>query len=418
MKKTYSATVLAVGTELTTGQIINRNAAWISEVLDKMGIEVLFHLTVPDERERILEGLKTCANASELLFVTGGLGPTTDDFTRNIIAEWLDTPLEFNEESWKAIEKRGQDLRIKIAPSNRQQCYFPKEAIILPNPAGTAAGFSIRASTKNAQSLAKLNQLWVLPGPPLEIKAIWDLEIQEVLKQYAPDQTPTRLLTWQCMGKSEAELGEMTETALAGSGLKTGYRAHRPYIEVKVWVPQALHQEKLKWLERLDQELAPFAVSKNGDDIAKQLLFKLRAADSVEIFDSASGGYLSQRLSDILHHIKPQEKRDPSSEEIEDFEKLTLNMEWADCTEPLARVEGILSHAAFGEGAGEGTITLALCGFTPEGLGAIGLREGQRIFQQTIQTPYKTSALKDRMKAYLVETAFKQWGQWLDSTVC
>src|SRR5277367_6369590 len=90
------ASVIAVGTELTSGQITNRNAAWISERLTALGLEVALHETVPDEHDLMLDALKRCAGLSSFVFVTGGLGPTQDDFTRDVVAEWAERKLEFH----------------------------------------------------------------------------------------------------------------------------------------------------------------------------------------------------------------------------------------------------------------------------------------------------------------------------------
>ncbi|MBI2712586.1 MAG: competence/damage-inducible protein A [Bdellovibrio sp.] len=402
----WIASVLAVGTELTTGQIINRNAAWISGELDSLGIEVVLHETVADDRVRILEALERCAKTSHLLFVTGGLGPTSDDFTREIISEWLGLPLEFDENSWQAIQKRLGDFKISIAPSNRQQCFFPKGAEILGNPEGTAAGFRIKRDAPNISKahLGMMESVWILPGPPNEIRAIWNKGIHPELLRTLPKQTITQLFTWQCLGKSEAELGEITEETLKGSNLKIGYRAHRPYIEIKVWVPEDQLATKTQWLERLTQVLAPYTYSRNGEDLVLNFLHHIARADSVEIFDSASGGYLSQRLADSLRHEK----------DFARIESLCLNQEWGTGGDPIFRVQSTLEQAAQ---ADENTLTFVLSGFTPDGIGSVGFREAHRVFQRQIQTPYKTVALTDRMRGYLVEAALKQWCEWLDTTV-
>ena len=100
------ASILTIGTELTTGQITNRNAAWISEKLTELGLEVALHETVPDIHDLMLEALDRCARAAPFVVITGGLGPTKDDFTRDIIAEWSSRKLEFHEPSWQRILDR------------------------------------------------------------------------------------------------------------------------------------------------------------------------------------------------------------------------------------------------------------------------------------------------------------------------
>src|SRR6478735_2622376 len=86
---TYSASILAIGTELTTGQISNTNASWLSARLVDLGYDVVLHETVADDRRMITDALNRCSALSRFLFVMGGLGPTTDDFTRDVIAQWV-----------------------------------------------------------------------------------------------------------------------------------------------------------------------------------------------------------------------------------------------------------------------------------------------------------------------------------------
>ena len=86
------AALLAVGTEVTSGQIVNRNAGWLSDALTRLGAEVVLHLAVPDDRSRILDALRISAHEASLVFITGGLGPTTDDFTRDLVGEWSGRP--------------------------------------------------------------------------------------------------------------------------------------------------------------------------------------------------------------------------------------------------------------------------------------------------------------------------------------
>ena len=116
--------ILAVGTELTTGQIVNRNAAWISNQLKNIGLLTAVHITVADDRKSITEALQFCAEHSELIFVTGGLGPTSDDFTRELITEWTNLPLEFDEESWKKVKERLSTRGFPVQNFQKKQCYF------------------------------------------------------------------------------------------------------------------------------------------------------------------------------------------------------------------------------------------------------------------------------------------------------
>jgi molybdopterin-biosynthesis enzyme MoeA-like protein len=223
-----------------------------------MNFEVLRHLTVPDERALMVDALEYCHRDCGLILTTGGLGPTRDDFTREVIAEWTGKDLRFHQQSWDAIEQRLSLKGLPIAAANRQQCYYPEGSQILENPAGTAQGFMVTIRQLDSSS----DSVVVLPGPPREIEAIWDSGLSAKLTTLAPQKPQRRLWYWHCTGISESHLGEIVEKALEGSGYLTGYRPHSPYVDVKVWTPTNVLRETDRYLLALDQAIKAWTVSR------------------------------------------------------------------------------------------------------------------------------------------------------------
>jgi len=282
------ALILAIGTEILEGQITNRNAAWLSEHLVSIGFDIVRHEAVADDRIEIGRALARAEQDADLLIVTGGLGPTSDDFTRECISEWAAAPLEFSNSSWARVNERLNSRGIEVAESNRQQCYFPKAADVFPNPNGTADAFFLRA-----RNLAT----YVLPGPPREIEGLWKKSVENHLLDQFPNLTITHCLKWKCLGKSEAALGEIVEKALEGIPYKRGYRATLPYIEVKLWIPEDELPTPLSSRARgaLDRVLSPYAMAKNDGDLALHFLRQLSALDpsrSILIIDAGNNGAL------------------------------------------------------------------------------------------------------------------------------
>ncbi|MFL5814175.1 MAG: competence/damage-inducible protein A [Bdellovibrionia bacterium] len=397
------ASILAIGTELTTGQITNRNAAWMSERLVNLGIDVVLHETVADDRAAILRALDRCWETSRLVFVCGGLGPTTDDFTRDVISDWLKRPLEFYEPSWIKIQNRLQKFGIPVAPSNKQQAFYPQGADVLKNAQGTADGFSCQIVRSTGESGSEKGRMWVLPGPPREIEAIWqDNNLASMICRELPEGIePLTLLTWECLGKSEAELGEITEAAVAGSELQTGYRAHRPYVEVKLWIPQSQIEAHQKWISKLDAAIAPWVVVKNGNDLGKQLVTLLKRADEIDIIDACTAGFLMERLGPIF--------RSPMGRDA--ARNLNVATEWEPLSSPGDWVTQVLSEAD------DGALTLAIAGITPSGQWAVGLKENGRSYQEVLQSPWKDIELIERSRAFTVEFALKKWRDWLTQSM-
>lgn len=298
--KSPTAVVIAIGTELTQGQITNRNAAWISERLTEAGFQTDWHFTVADDREKIREALKLGSAAANLLVITGGLGPTTDDFTREVISEWIDESLEFREPSWLKILTRLSGFGVEVAPSNRSQCFFPHRAVVLENTEGTADAFRFSVPVSDTHT----SEVLVLPGPPHEGKHVWNQQVSPWLKTAFPVAENETLESWQCLGKSEASLGEIVEKAVTGFQVKTGYRASAPYIEVKIWIPVDYPRErKLALLAKLNAELAPYFVSRNEETLGEilfQQIIQSIPSGTLTFIDAVGGGTLSARLFELF----------------------------------------------------------------------------------------------------------------------
>lgn len=394
------ASILAVGTELTTGQITNRNAPWIAEKLDALGAPAVLHHVVPDDRVLIREALDTLATHTDLIFVTGGLGPTSDDFTREVLAEWAGKPLEFHEPSWQHIEARLTRAGIPIAPSNRQQCFYPQGARVLENSEGTANAFTFTHDFKGRSV-----RLWALPGPPREIEAVWASGIATPLAEIVPESDRTDLKLWQLIGKSEAEVGELTEAALAGSNLAIGYRVHRPYCEVKVWIPQKRAAECAPAIERLEKALAPWIVARGKPDFAGDLLKELDRGEEVVIIDHLSFGIVGERILGAFRERRaiagPAALATPGLI----VHASTQTHATAEGTETAVRAEL--------EGADPESLTLVIAGFSPDGTWCLGMRSEDRLHVVRHSVPFRGPTMIDRSRRYAVEIALLHWRDWL-----
>ena len=292
------ASVLGIGTELTDGQIVNKNAAWISAQLKNKGFITNLHLVVPDQREGILEALQYCAKNSDWIFVTGGLGPTSDDFTRDVVAEWAELPLEFHEPSWEHVQQRLSGRGFAVREIQKQQCYFPKGAEVLNNTQGTANGFRFKFASK---------EIFVLPGPPREIEAIWQTGIAAWVAEQSKNHDPFVTLMWDTLGKGESDIALLAEEALHGVEIEKGYRVHLPYVEVKVSYFKSQEKSLQPSIDKLEKALASLTISRNGADVAEDLVKALKQKSSFHLQDEVSGGFLMGRLHPFtkeLHQTK------------------------------------------------------------------------------------------------------------------
>lgn len=289
------AAVLAIGTELVNGQIINRNASWISEKLLQQGLQVLFHHTVGDARSLIRSALAELESKVDLLFVTGGLGPTTDDFTRDCVAEWAAKPLEWDENSWLWIQNRLQQRNVPVREFQKQQCYYPRGSRILHNDQGTAHGFTFHLPGKGFSKSGL--HVFVLPGPPREVAAVWNNGVAPWIEDQFRHLDRWIVKSWECFGQGESEIAHRAETALTDCPFEKGYRVHLPYVEFKLSYPQSRSAEAEPWLDKVEEALADWIVARNGEDPVQLWLQSIASSPEVWVCDNVSKGYLLQRLS-------------------------------------------------------------------------------------------------------------------------
>lgn len=219
-----TAAVLSIGTELTRGELINSNAAWLGEQLTALGFEVREHITIDDDVDRIVEVVRRLSEEHEVILSTGGLGPTTDDLTTEAVAKALGVPLVRDNASLERIAKFFASIGRTMSASNAKQADFPQGASVLLNDQGTAPGFSVHIGKA---------QLFVMPGVPREMKHIYD---ERILPRIAGlVERRSHQVHLRTFGLPESQVGDL----LAGveqqfPGLTIGYRAGFPEIEVKL----------------------------------------------------------------------------------------------------------------------------------------------------------------------------------------
>lgn len=154
-----NAEIIAVGTELLHGDILNRNAQTISQKMAEIGVDVHYHTVVGDNPKRIREVFSIALGRVDLIITTGGLGPTKDDITKEMLAEELGLSMEFCVESEQRMRKRFEAKGRLMTDNNLRQAYFPKGATVIPNFNGTADACRVEYKGK---------MIYLLPGPPAE----------------------------------------------------------------------------------------------------------------------------------------------------------------------------------------------------------------------------------------------------------
>lgn len=287
-----TAAVLSIGTELSRGELVNTNGPWLAGQLVAIGFEVFEHAIVDDDRARIIASIERLARTASIIVCTGGLGPTTDDLTTEAVATALSVPLKRDEASLEHIRRRFEKLGRTMSASNAKQADFPEGAEILPNPIGTAPGFSIRFGRATA---------FFMPGVPREMTRMFEEQVTPRIRKLAPNDThQIRLKTF---GLPESVVGEkLAGIEAANDGVVIGYRAHFPEIEVKILAKAASQTSAREACEKATAEVRARlgdVIYGEGDDTFASVVGRVlrNRGVTLAIAESCTGGLVGSMLT-------------------------------------------------------------------------------------------------------------------------
>lgn len=287
--------IIAVGSEMLTPQRVDTNSLWLTDQLNALGVEVTAKAIVGDDRARLADVLRGSLKRSDIVLLSGGLGPTEDDVTRDSVAEVLGRQQHFRQELVDAIAERFRQLRRSMAENNKRQAYLIEGAEALANPRGTAPGQWL--STEDGRFIA------LLPGPPHEIKGMFTEQIVPRLRAILPVmRIATRQFRVAGMGESDLDqliapvympyADRVATTVLAKPGdIQIHLRARMPEIAAA----EALLDELAPRIEAL---LGDRIYSRDGADLETSVgrLLKQRG-ETVAVAESCTGGLLGQRIT-------------------------------------------------------------------------------------------------------------------------
>ena len=294
---TVKAEIICVGTELLLGQIVNTNAAWLAAELSQAGVFVYFQTVVGDNSERIKETIRRAIDRSELVFMTGGLGPTQDDMTMACAADAASLPLQLHQPSRDAIaEYFRRTGRTKISENNWKQAYLPDPCIVLPNYNGTAPGCIMKAAKKTGTC-----HIILLPGPPSEMKPMFLESLQPWLESRIKTKLRHVYVRMTGIGESAAE------TLLHDLIERQDNPTIAPYAsigEVVFRITQAFsspdEMDRIAPVLAEIRRLAGSYIYEIGDRRLPEVVFDLLldAKQTVSFAESCTGGLAAKQLTD------------------------------------------------------------------------------------------------------------------------
>lgn len=233
--------LISVGTELLLGDIVNTNAQYLSQSLAELGVNVYKQVTVGDNRKRLMSSLHEAFCESDVVIITGGLGPTDDDITRECVSQYMQMPLRFDEMLWCEIEqfmKRNRSNCV-ITENNKKQAYVPEGATILYNEIGTAPGLLLQKENQTAI---------LLPGPPFEMKHLFNSYVKDFFKKQQQEVFVSRYI--RCYGIGESTLETQLKDILDAQTNPT-IALYAKTGEVMIRVTASAHNSK-EAIEKID----------------------------------------------------------------------------------------------------------------------------------------------------------------------
>ncbi|MFQ5501248.1 MAG: competence/damage-inducible protein A [Phycisphaerae bacterium] len=303
-----NAWIISIGDELVSGQTVDTNAAWLSRRLAEQGIPCDRHITVGDDRAAICEAIVAASEQAKIVLITGGLGPTPDDLTREALADAMGEPLRLHTPSLNRIEAWFKERRRRMHPDNQRQAMFPESAQPIDNAHGTAPGIIARLNPdpniRGASASRRSSDVYCLPGVPHEMRMMFQ---HCVLPRLAGSSQrgviAHRVL--HTMGRSEAAVGEaLADLMQRGRNPTIGTSVDELIISVRIQAQAATPDEAGHLLDADAREIVKRlgeTVFGAGDDTLADAVARLliERGETLSTAESCTGGLIAKRLTDV-----------------------------------------------------------------------------------------------------------------------
>lgn len=285
--------VITIGTELLLGQIVDTNAAYISQLLANVGVSVYYRANVGDNAVRAAQVMKDAIERADIVITTGGLGPTVDDVTRDAVARAVGKPLVLHEALLAQIDGMFSRWGRKMSPSNRVQAMLPEGCIPVENPVGTAPGFIVEH---------RAHVLIALPGVPREMTFLMDKTVMPFLRERFGLRGIIKSRMLRVAGMGESVLGERIADLMAEGNPSVGTMAHTGQVDVRVAAKAESEEEADAMIaameRRVRERLGDFIFGVDRDTLEGVAIKRLLdAGETLALLETNTGGHVAQRLT-------------------------------------------------------------------------------------------------------------------------
>jgi len=287
------AEIVAIGSELLLGQIVDTNSAWMAKRLSDIGISLYYKTVVGDNPGRMKEAIERAMDRADVVITSGGLGPTQDDLTREVIAEATGRELIRDQDLIKQMHDRFRHRGFIMTANNERQAYIPKGAIIVRNPNGTAPSFIVEDSK---------SVVYALPGVPFEMKWLFDNEVAPYLrKTFSLSETITyKVLKVADMGESAVDdrIGHL----IANSTNPTvGVLAHPGQVDIRIAARAPSIQDASKMIAPIEEQVRGLLgnhIFATDDQTMENAVGELlqEKNSTIAVYEDTTGGLVSERI--------------------------------------------------------------------------------------------------------------------------
>ena len=287
-----SAEIVAVGTELLLGDLVDTNTAWLSSRLASLGVPIYRHTTVGDNKQRIVAALLEAAARADLVITTGGLGPTSDDLTNECLALAAGCEMVEYPEAKEHVDEMFARFGREPTPSNYKQALFPKGARLIPNPLGTAMGVLLELDG---------SLIATLPGVPGEMKKMFEETLEPLIKEHSEGSIVSRTLWFTGLG--ESALAEKVQDFLDASDPTVAPLASQGKVRLRVTARAATPEEAEEKIglvaEEILSRLKEYYFGED-DETLEGAVGKLLTEQgaTLALAESCTGGLLAKRMTD------------------------------------------------------------------------------------------------------------------------
>lgn len=296
-EKAKCVAILATGDELVTGSVVDTNSPHFSSIISKNGGNIKIITQCTDNVHDITNTLNNLVKVADAVIITGGLGPTSDDNTREAVAKVTNQPLAYNENAWKHIKCRLNKFGLKATTDNKKQAFFPANSHIIKNENGTAWG---------CQLFYNDTHLYMLPGPPREALPMFENTVMPSLKENDFFIENYRK-SWLTIGLIEGEIAPKIDFICQKHDIKTSYRWDYPFLEIKITCDKFVNFNKvekmvLETIEPYILTLPPITPQKKISDLLKKLDKRIQLIGEAEHYRWAE----DESLISYLQHTNVQ----------------------------------------------------------------------------------------------------------------